>query len=266
MENNTKTEPDEVVDQSTELDVDKSTITSPVEQVDSKQKLSSKKFLIIVVSIMILGLIAFVGYTLLMTKDDSSEQTAATLQTQPDDQNDSMLSEIYESDSLDIKLMHPAEWKVTEGTRALKLESPAFTYSTLEEGEVEGIFRLVIKKGASTDDGKIIGNGYAIEPSEKITYLDPARDQRADTWLTSFGLSKPDNFGFFIVQGGFELKKSDTLGPNFAKEVDAYLIFGGFTSEEKTSDLDTNTLAIDQFEQYDQYKQALEIIKSLKLN
>ena len=94
---------------------------------------------------------------------------------------------------------------------------------------------------------------------------EPASNQRKDTFLTNFGLDVPDNFAFFIVQGNFDLKKGDTLGPDFAKEIDAYLISGGFSSSDQTDNLATNTISLADYSNYQEYKTAIEIVKSLNL-
>jgi hypothetical protein len=68
-----------------------------------------------------------------------------------------------------------------------------------------------------------------------------------------------------MVAGNFSLKKGDTLGPGYGTEPDAYIIAGGYTSEDLSEDLATNKVPIESYAYSSAYLEALEIIKSLKL-
>jgi hypothetical protein len=147
----------------------------------------------------------------------------------------------------------------------VRLESPDFSYQTTSKGTVTGNFRIYIRKGARTVDGKYIGRGYAFQPSEKLVYAQPALGQRADTYLSLFGLDTPDNFAFFLIAGNYNLNKGDTLGPDYGKEIDTYIIAGGFSAKDQKDDLATNPVSTEMVKISNAYKQAQVILKSLQL-
>jgi hypothetical protein len=177
----------------------------------------------------------------------------------------SELSETYSSDQLRLEFNHPADWEVTEADGGIKIVSPEFEYTKNDQSNVNGHFKIYIRKGSRDIDGQYIGRGTTIEPSQAIAYTDPAPGQREDTFISYFGLDEPDNFAFYIVQGNFKLKKGDTLGPDYAKEPDAYLIVGGYGASDLADDLATNMLSTEAFAGTSEFKTAVEIAKSLKL-
>ncbi len=173
----------------------------------------------------------------------------------------------YENGFLGVKLSYPSNWTATESANkdGVRFESPDFRYQTLSQGEVTGNFRVYVRKGARNVDGKYIGRGYAMQPSEKLVYATPAVGQRPDTFLSLFGLDTPDNFAFFLIAGNYNLVKGDTLGPTYGKELETYIITGGFASKELKDDLATNPVALKLITTSNAYKQALGILKSLQL-
>ncbi len=229
--------------------------------------------IIFVAGVLVVSGIVFTVYSFVknIQKDKKSDSSAAstaatTEQTQPETSEVSILSESYTSNSLRLSFKYPSDWKVNEVDRGIRVESPNFTFTSKGQGEVNGNFRVYIKKGARSIDGKFLGDGYAVSPSSKLEYSDPANGQRDSTWLTDFGLKTTDNFAYFVVQGNYELKKGATLGPSFAKEADAYLIAGGYSKPDLTDDLDMVLLPVDgDYNQSPQYKTATSIVQSLQL-
>jgi hypothetical protein len=174
--------------------------------------------------------------------------------------------ETFKSAQPRMEFEHPANWEVTQTEQnGVRIESPAFSYQTVTSGAVEGNFRIYIRQGARDVDSKYIGRGVAIRASEKLTYDDPAPDQRTDTNLSLFGLDTTDHFAFFMIAGNFALQQGDTLGPDYGKEAEAFVISGGFSSKELEEDMATHMVPLDDFDKSNAYQIAIEIIKSLKL-
>ncbi len=174
-------------------------------------------------------------------------------------------SQTYKSDKLEIEFKHPKAWTVSEKDDGLRVTSPDFTYKTIDNGQQTGNFRVYIRKGARDIDGTFIGKGVAIKPSEKLVYKNPSLGQRPDTLVSLFGNGTPNNFAFFLIAGNFQLKPGDTLGPTYGREPDAFIIGGGFSGPDLTDDLATNSVPTDSLDTSNAYKQAIEIIKSLKV-
>ncbi len=172
---------------------------------------------------------------------------------------------IYKSDDLDIEFKHPKAWTVSEANDGLRITSPDFQYKTVASGEKTGNFRVYIRKGARDIDGSYIGKGVAIKPSEKLVYANPGVGQRPDTLISSFGLATPDNFAFFLIAGNFQLKAGDTLGPSYGREPETFIIAGGYASKDLSDDLATNPVPLDSLANSQAYRQAVAIVKSLKL-
>jgi hypothetical protein len=190
---------------------------------------------------------------------------AAATQTTPSDVPDKPLSETYNSTALSVAFKHPKTWKVSEAAGGIRIESPAFSYPAANLGNVDGLFRVYIRQGARTADGKYIGDGLAIKPSEKLVYTQPVTGQRPDTLLSSFGSNSTDIFTFFLIAGNFQLNQGDTLGPDYGKEPDSYIVAGGYTTTTASDDLAMNSVALDYYATTNAYKQALAIIASLQL-
>ena len=164
-----------------------------------------------------------------------------------------------------LELKYPDNWTVTETTdNGLRIESPEFSYQTIDKGDVTGYFRIYIRKSARSSDGKYIGRGVALQPSEKLVYSQPTISQRKETSLTLFGLDTTDHFAYFLLTPNFQLNTGETMGPNYGKEIEAYIIGGGYSTKTLTDDLATYKVSKDGLTQKNSYKQAIEIIGSLK--
>jgi hypothetical protein len=238
-------------------------------------KKSHKKLwltLVIILAVAGLGYGAwtFFGKKKPSTQSNTNNTQTATQQTETitKDVADADGTKEYENGFLGVDLTYPNTWTATEGINgeSVRLESPEFSFDTTDKGPVTGNFRIYIRKGARTIDGKYIGRGVAIQPSEKLKYTDPAPGQRTETNLSLFGLDDTENFAFFMIAGNFELKKGDTLGPNYGKEAETYIIAGGFSSKEFKDDLQTYSVPPDYLKTSNAYKQVVEILKSLKLH
>ncbi|MDB5164013.1 MAG: hypothetical protein JWS12_631 [Candidatus Saccharibacteria bacterium] len=172
----------------------------------------------------------------------------------------------YTNAALSLTLNYPSTWTATDGTDGgVRFVSPDFTYKTTNKGTLTGNFRIYIRQGARPPDSKYIGRGVAIQPSEQLTYTQPTSSQRKQTYVSFFGLDTADNFAYFFVAGNFNLKKDDTLGPNYGKEADTYIISGGYSAKDLVDDMATNTVPTTSFQTTKAYKQAIDIIKSLQL-
>lgn len=229
-----------------------------------------KKYPIIVLFVLLLAGLGLAAYKIGSRKP--ATQTAPAGQSEnktvsEKDVPDAPDTKAYENGFLGVKLSYPSNWTATESANkdAVRFESPEFRYQTLSQGEVTGNFRVYLRKGARDVDGKYIGRGYAMQPSEKLVYAQPAVGQRPDTFLSLFGLDTPDNFAFFLIAGNYNLVKGDTLGPTYGKELETYIITGGFASKELKDDLATNPVAPELVTTSNAYKQALDILKSLQL-
>ncbi len=242
----------------------------------SKQPKFSKKYIVpVLLGTVVLAAMIFGGIKLLGNKKPAENTTASTPQTEQIASDDASENDVpdtdktsaYENGFLGIKLTHPETWIATESETqdSVRLESPAFNYLTTDSKDVSGNFRIYVRKGARPADSKFIGRGVALQPSEKLTYTKPAVGQRTETNLTLFGIDTSDNFALFLIAGNYSLNKGDTLGPNYGKEAETYIIGGGFSSKELKDDLATNAVAPELLKSSNAYKQALEILKSLQL-
>lgn len=228
-------------------------------------KRSTKKLIQGVLALAIILAVSSAGYfgwSLLSDSKGSTEPEQAQEQTQQTPE--SPLSESYTSGDLRLDFKYPEGWNVTEGAGGIRVESPEFSYQT-NDGSAQGYFRVYIRQGARDVDSKYIGSGQTIAPSQKIDYTDPVPGQRKDTYLSVFGQGESASFNFFLVQGNFKLKQGDTLGPDFGTEPDAYIIAGGYSSEDNSEDLQMSSVPAGSYADDNAFKQAVEIIKSLQL-
>lgn len=234
----------------------------------------SKKIVFFFIAVLLLTLIAL-AWIFIPPKDQAGQNKPAenqqpvnseqlTQQTNKDGLS-AELSESYTNDFLRITFKYPKSWKITDENDIIMAKSPISSYKLKDGTDKEGFFKFYIKKQAKPDDGKYLGQGYAVDASQKISYTQPQTGQRPTTFLTNFGLNTPDNFAYFIIQGNYNLKKGETLGPNYANEVDDFLISGGFGTVEKQKPLETDLLALDSFADNQEYKTAIEIVKSLQI-
>ncbi|MBW3569146.1 hypothetical protein KY385_03405 [Candidatus Parcubacteria bacterium] len=246
---------------------------SPAAKFRPKKSFLSKKVWIWSAILALVLLIGGLAWVFVPSKEQSqsspeqnNQEPAKNSQTQGDGDNlpSQELTQSHTNDFLRLTLKYPKGWQISDENDVILLKSPVFSYQ-LADGPKEGFFKIYIKQQATPADGKYLGRGYAAAPSKKITYIDPQPGQRSDTFLTDFGLDSPDNFAYFVIQGNFELKKGETLGPKFAREPDAFLIAGGFASADSEAPLDTELLAVDSYASEQAYKTAIDIVKSLQL-
>ncbi len=223
-----------------------------------------KKPLKLIVIILMIAVLGFGAWKLFGSKDSNKTSSPQTKQSTSEATESSATKE-YESAPLSLKLNYPESWKVAEAEGGVRFTSPNFTYQSVSNEQVDGHFRVYIRQGARDVDGKYIGRGVAIKPSEKLAYSDPLQGQLKTTYLTSFGYDKTDNFAFFLIAGNFNLKTGETLGPNFGNKPEDYIIAGGYSSDELKDDLQMNMVPVDGYDQTDAYKQAVDIVKSLQL-
>jgi len=232
-----------------------------------------KPYYWIVLAILAIAILAIGAWKLLGSNKPNAKPTPSTAQTQDIDKisakdvPDATGTKTYDNGYLGVNLTYPDSWVATESDNkdSVRLESPSFSYQAAEKGRIAGNFRIYIRKGARTVDGKYIGRGVAIGPSEKLVYAKPTSGQRSDTNLSLFGLDTPDQFAFFLIAGNFQLNKGDTLGPDYGKEAETFIIAGGFSAPDLKDDLATNSVPITGQQSSNAYKQAIEILKSLRL-
>ncbi len=232
--------------------------------------LNKKTYLIGAIGLVLLG----AGAAFLQTRDSSSSQADSSPQPtqaadQPATKSDVPVAgqtRVFTSDILGLEIKHPSSWSVTDKDGGIFIASPEFTYETPEGVSTAGSFIVYIRQGARDIDGKYIGRGYAVQPSEILVYTNPGNDQRKDTNFTQFGFDESDNFGFFMVTGDFSLNKDETLGPNYGREPDTYVIVGGFGAKSQADALGFNSVPLANYQSTNAYKQAVDIIKSIKLN
>lgn len=235
--------------------------------------LKSRKKLPIIVILIVIALAAGTGAWFFFSnkkgqkpqtsnsQTDSSQQAAEKTSDSPE----TSATETLKSDFPRMELAYPNTWTVTRNDNGIKLESPEFSYETVDGETVAGNFRLYIRQGAREADSSYIGRGVAILASEKLAYKEPVTGQRPETNMSFFGVDAQDHFAFLLIAGNFSLQPSETLGPNYGKEPETFIVAGGYSSKELTEDLATNKVAVDYFQTTNAYKQAVEIIKSLKL-
>lgn len=270
-------------------DEDKSILSKPVELPGSEDSsrmryfkthrsisIPFKKIGMSLLAIAAAMLVSFGGYNLYKSSQNKPDNSASVQSAEiredksadkvaaGNDVPEASLSETYAGNNVSVEFNYPKTWKVSEAEAGLRIESPEFNYPA-KSGEKTGGFRIYIRTGARSIDGKYIGRGVAIKPSEKVTYSAPALGQREQTLLSAFGLDTQDNFGFFLIAGNHQLKPGDTLGPTYGREPETYIIVGGYSGVDLKDDLATNPVDVGYYATTNAYGQAVEIIKSLKL-
>jgi hypothetical protein len=249
---------------------------SPIERAPKSEII--KRLVYLLVAIIAIAVVGFAAWKLipsLSSKNEKTEQPNQSSQTQETTQaspeelalGSTALTKDYSSDILQLELKYPESWQVSEKGNYILIKSPGFDIADKSGVTSKTYFKVYIEMStAGTTDSKYLARGYAIAPSQKIGYTDPGPSQRKETYLTDFGLDTPDNFAYFILQGGFKLAKGDTLGPTYASETEAYLIAGGFGSEQQKDNLQTRIMPMDGIKQDMAYKTGLEIAKSIKFD
>ena len=234
---------------------------------DPKPK--SKKPLVIVLIVLVLSA-AGIATVVFLRKDSAPSEQLLNQSNQTTEKVEFEVSaaqgtKTYTNDRMRLSIDYPENWTVTEQGNVTLIESQDFTYNTVSKGEVTGNFRIYIRQGAQSADSAYFGKGYAIVPSEKLIYSKPTTNQRKETFLSSFGLDTTDNFAYFLIAGNFELAKGDTLGPNYGKEPETYIIAGGYSSKDMKEGLETNQVPVDEYQESTAYKQAVEALKTIQI-
>lgn len=239
-------------------------------------KRKSSKWLIILLVILAFGGVAAVAWQEYSNRDaqtapevvlDQPLEKEESEDESPKDIPDAPGTKTYENGFLGVEFSYPETWTAMEGVNgeSVRITSPEFAYTTIDNSQVQGMFKIYVRKGARSIDGKYIGRGYAIEKSETLRYENPTASQRPDTYLSLFGLDEPTNFAYFFIAGNFELEKGDTLGPTYGQEPDTYIIAGGYSQADHTDDLQTNLMSPAYVKGSNAYKQARSILQSMRL-
>lgn len=228
----------------------------------------------LLVAILGLAVIA-IGFWLFTKQNQSQETTSNSSQTSTTPQKtetatdydikSSAQTTTYENSPMRAEITYPKNWKVTENDYGFTVTSPSFTIKTADKGDVKGVYTVYVRQGARDIDGKYIGKGVAIAPTETLTYKNPGVGQRTSTNFTQFGADVTDHFTFFMVTGDFKLQKGETLGPNYGKEASTFIIVGGYKADGLKDDLAYSNIPLEYYSSTTAYKQAAAIIKSLKI-
>ena len=239
-----------------------------------RKRMPNRKLIVIMV-ILVLAAGGFGVYKVLSgskssTKSSKQQSTATDAPTETADGTSDVPSvseeKTFTGNFPRAELTHPSSWSVTETPdKGIRVESPEFTYTLLDGTTTKGNFRIYLRQGARDIDSKYIGRGVASLPTEVLKYIEPAPGQQTETNLSFFGLDTDDHFAFFFIAGYFNLQKGDTLGPSYGKEPETYIISGGYSAKTLADDLATNPVSLDKFNQTNAYRQAMDIIESLKL-
>ncbi len=235
-----------------------------------KRKRNLKKIIIPVVILIILVACAVAALKLLKKEPaPASQPDSSTTQTTNTEQSNvpsSSGTKTFTAETLAVEFNYPDNWVVTEKEGTITVKSPTFAYKSADAGTTNGYFRIYIRKSARDVDSKYIGRAVAIQPTEKITYTNPATSQRKQTELSYFAYDEPTNFAFMMITPGFNLQKSETLGAKYGKEAEAYIIVGGYSGDDNKDDLSFHSVALANITSADVVKQATEIFKSLKVS
>ncbi len=245
--------------------------TLPSTPSQPKPKRSKRKLLIIVFGLLIVTGLALAAIKLLnkpksTSPQQSTQQTVASPNAlKPTEVTSDSSTKTFTAETLAIEFKYPTNWTVVEKDGSITVKSPVFNFQTTQ-GTQAGYYRIYIRKGARDVDSKYIGRGVACLPTEKMTYANPNPDQRKETNLSFFGYDDSNNCAFTMITGNFTLKKGDTLGVNYGKEADTYIIVGGYSTDANKDDLSFQQVPPDKFQSTTAYKQALELLKSLKVS
>lgn len=251
-----------------ELPEDNTTHQPPAPQQTKPRRKVGKTAIIILAIALVLVAGGLLAWKLTKPKSNTAQNSNSNAQTADTAKTDlpaSTGTKAYKNDIMRLSFTYPDNWTVTEDKGTVTVVSPEFSYKSSDKGDVTGHFKLYVRQGAQTEDSKYIGKGVAIMPSEKLVYTNPAPSQRKDTNLSFFGIDTPDNFNYFLIAGNFDLKKGDTLGPNYGKEADTFIIGGGYSAKDLKEGLAMNNISVDQFQQSAAYKQAIDILKSIQI-
>lgn len=250
------------------LDLPEASVETDAHQQKPKTGFRYKRLIIIILILLVIGGIIYLLF--LRPKPASSPSATASSYASSDDtkkQDSTPAVELkkYNGDFPRIELSYPTNWTLVEKENGITISSPEFEYTTTNKGSIKGNFSVYIRQGAREQEGTYIGRGLAVRDSEKLVYTAPSSTQRPDTNLTLFGLDSADYFSYFFITGDYQLKKGETLGPNYGREAETYIITGGFGSEKQVATMDFNNLDVKVATSETTYKQGIDIVKSIKV-
>ncbi len=232
-----------------------------------KRRKNFKKPLIVLLTLLILGGLGYGALKLLSKpKPAPASQNSNQSATKTDSPPVSGQTKTFTAETLAVQFKYPSDWTVTEKDGTITVKSANFDYKSADAGTVHGYFRIYIRKSARDVDSKYIGRAVATQPTEEITYTNPATSQRKQTELSFFAYDEPANFAFMMITPGFKLQKGDTLGAKYGKEAEAYIIVGGYSSTSNTDDLSFHPVTATNIEGADVVKQAIALFKSLQVS
>jgi flagellar basal body-associated protein FliL len=231
----------------------------------------AKTIVLIVLALVVLGGGGFAGWWFVLKPKPAApvSQTPQTTTPTPTTEDTSAPKDVKSYRSLTPRLQvdYPANWpEPTERDNGLTIVSPDLTYETTDKGTVPGNFRIYIRQAAREKDGKYIGGGVVVQPSEKLVYAKPGPGQRKDTNLTNFGAVTSDHFTFFMVTGDYNLKKDEQLGASYGREAETFIITGGWSPKVPTDDLAYSNVPLKNFQTQTAYKQAMAVLKSIQID
>ncbi len=233
------------------------------------KKRKGRRALLVIVGIIALAVLGFAGLKLLSKPKPAEPQTSQEPTAITPKQTEAPAAKgtkLFTADTLAVSFNYPDNWTVAEKEGTITVKSPEYDYKSADAGTVHGYFRIYIRKSARAVDSKYIGRAVAVQPTEEITYTNPAPSQRKQTELSYFGYDEPVNFAFMMITPGFKLQKGDTLGANYGKEAEAYIIAGGYSAKDNLDDLSFHSVAVANISSSDVIKQATELFKSLKVS
>lgn len=257
------------VDESQDLDLPSPALEDEALPKPPKLKKSPKGIIIVLVVIGVLAAAGVIGWLLFNNPDPETTPTPSQQKQSTTSDNDvpeASNSESFTSSPYRITFQYPKTWTVTENNdNSLLIQSEDFNYKTVSGQSKNGNFRVYVRKGASQADSDVIAKGVAMQNSQKLTYTKPTPAQRTETNLSLFGKDDVNNFAFLLITGNYDLKKGDTLGPNFGKEIDTIIIGGGYAEPGLEPGMATNPVPPTGFDQTNAYKQAIAIIQSMEI-
>ena len=234
-----------------------------------KSKKSRKRLVVGLLTLIVLAGLGYGGLKL-FSSNPATHETAQTNEPTrtppPADTTTASTGKTFTAETLAVEFQKPDGWTVTEKDGAITAKSAVLDYKSLDGGTVHGYFRVYIRKMARDIDSKYIGRAVAMQPTEPLTYTSPATSQRKTTNLSFFGYDDSSNFAFFMITGNFNLKKGDTLGASYGKEADTFIIVGGYSADDNKDDLSFHKVATSDVESAEVVKQAIDLLKSLKVS
>lgn len=233
-----------------------------------KRRPRLKKPLIILVLLLLLGGLAYGGLHLLDSPQPATVADNEPVAKQPPAEKTPSTAELktYTAETLAVEFKYPADWKVSEKDAGITVTAPDFEFPTVDGANQTGTFRIYIRNGARANDSKYIGRAVVIQPTEQLVYSQPNPNQRKQTELSFLGYDDTSSFAFVMITPGFKLQKGQTLGAKYGSEASAYIIAGGYSTAANKDDLSFQPVPTASFMNSTAYKQAIDILKSLKVS